>query len=99
MSAPPRYPQVRDPKTDELVHKSVFLIFFSGERSFEKMAKIADAFGAHRYNYPTQYQRRAALHTQARTEAGLSPPGTPLPFPPCTCLAHQARGDPPTVAP
>lgn len=47
------------------MHKSVFLIFFSGERSFEKMAKIADAFGAHRYNYPTQYQRRAALLTQA----------------------------------
>ena len=58
---------MRDPKTEELVLKSVFLIFFSGQRSFDKMAKIADAFGAHRYNYPAQYARRAALLSQVLT--------------------------------
>lgn len=42
---------VRDPRSEELLHKSVFLIFFSGQRSFDKMAKICDALGAHRYNY------------------------------------------------
>eukprot|EP00967_Tisochrysis_lutea_P018668 scaffold21168_cov35-Tisochrysis_lutea.AAC.7 len=30
------------------------------------MAKIADAFGAHRYNYPAQYQKRVALLSQVR---------------------------------
>mmetsp|Transcript_22304 Transcript_22304/g.69885 ORF Transcript_22304/g.69885 Transcript_22304/m.69885 type:complete len:684 (-) Transcript_22304:81-2132(-) len=58
---------VRDPKTEELQHKAVFLIFFSGQQSFARMAKIADAFGAHRYNYPAKYSKRAALLSQALT--------------------------------
>jgi len=52
---------VRDPLSGELAFKSVFLVFFSGLRSQDKVAKIADSFGANRYNYPSRYVQRNAL--------------------------------------
>ena len=59
--------QVRDPRTDALVHKNVFIVFFSGQRSYEKVAKICDAYGASRYTYPAQYARRTALLAELQT--------------------------------
>ena len=47
--------------------KSVFIVFFSGQRSYEKVAKICDAYGASRYTYPAQYARRTALLAELQT--------------------------------
>jgi len=59
--------QVRDPRSGELVFKSVFIVFFSGTRSQDKVAKICDAFGANRYNYPAQYGTRQQLLVEVQT--------------------------------
>ena len=61
MRSAPIMQQVRDPRSGELMHKSVFIIFFSGQRSHEKVAKICDSFGANRYTYPAQFNQRTAL--------------------------------------
>ena len=59
--------QVRDPHTGELVYKSVFIIFFSGQRALAKVTQICDTFGANRYTYPSQFGQRAALLTEVQT--------------------------------
>ena len=59
--------QVRDPHSGELVHKCVFIIFFSGQRSLAKVTQICDTFGANRYNYPAQFGARAALLNEVQT--------------------------------
>ncbi|KAL1507975.1 hypothetical protein AB1Y20_007577 [Prymnesium parvum] len=59
--------QVRDPRSDELIFKSVFIVFFSGTRTQDKVAKIADAFGANRYNYPAKYATRQQLLAEVQT--------------------------------
>mmetsp|Transcript_16738 Transcript_16738/g.45622 ORF Transcript_16738/g.45622 Transcript_16738/m.45622 type:complete len:411 (-) Transcript_16738:1657-2889(-) len=41
-----------DPKSGEAVQKSVFIVFFSGERSRAKIDKIADSYGATKYRLP-----------------------------------------------
>ena len=46
-------PQVRDPASGELVYKSVFLVFFSGSRVHEKVAKICTSFHANRQDDDT----------------------------------------------
>ena len=61
MRSAPIMQQVRDPKTGELMHKSVFIIFFSGQRSHDKVAKICDSFGGNRYTYPSQFAARTSL--------------------------------------
>jgi len=58
---------VRDPHSGELVYKSVFIIFFSGQRSLAKVTQICDTFGANRYNYPSQMVARAALLNEVQT--------------------------------
>jgi len=59
--------QVRDPQSRCMVYKAVFLVFFSGQRSQEKVAKIADSFGANRYNYPTVFSTRVSLLAEVHT--------------------------------
>lgn len=68
------------------VEKSVFVIFFSGERAKNKILKICDAFGANRYPFTddlgNQFQMitevhsvilmRCVLHTQPATEHCIS---------------------------
>jgi len=53
--------RVRDPQSCELVYKSVFIIFFSGQRSLDRLTKLCDTFGANRYSYPSQSSERRAL--------------------------------------
>lgn len=51
---------VKDPDSGEAVMKTVFMIFFSGSLVKTKVAKICNAFGAHRYNFPEgpeEYQK------------------------------------------
>ena len=59
--------RVRDPHTGELVHKSVFIIFFSGQRSMDKVTHICDSYGANRYHYPSQFGTRTALLNEVQT--------------------------------
>lgn len=56
--------QVRDPHSGELVYKSVFIIFFSGQRSLDRVLKICDTFGANRYSYPPHVAQRNQLLTE-----------------------------------
>ena len=67
MRSAPIMQQVRDPRSGELTHKSVFIIFFSGQRSHEKVAKICDSFGANRYTYPAQFNQRTALLAEVQS--------------------------------
>eukprot|EP00824_Muranothrix_gubernata_P004623 TRINITY_DN1589_c0_g1_i2.p1 TRINITY_DN1589_c0_g1~~TRINITY_DN1589_c0_g1_i2.p1 ORF type:complete len:839 (-),score=190.25 TRINITY_DN1589_c0_g1_i2:61-2469(-) len=41
-----------DPSQREKVEKSVFIVFFSGERIQNKITKICETFGANRYPFP-----------------------------------------------
>jgi V-type H+-transporting ATPase subunit a len=43
---------ISDPKTGELVEKSVFIIFYKSDSIKSKLGKICEAFGAHRYTLP-----------------------------------------------
>ena len=58
---------MRDPHTGDLVFKSVFIVFYSGHRSQDKVAKICDAFGANRYNYPSNFATRTSLLSEVQT--------------------------------
>jgi len=61
---------VMDPAVCEKQNKSVFVIFFSGERSRAKILKICDAFSANRYPLPEdpvkQGSMRAEVHERLR---------------------------------
>jgi len=59
--------QVKDPKTDELVYKSVFIVFFSGQFALTKITKICDSFSVNRYNYPPHIRQRAALLNEVQS--------------------------------
>eukprot|EP00934_Nitzschia_sp_Nitz4_P008961 Nitzschia sp. Nitz4//scaffold21_size171442//20095//22959//NITZ4_002144-RA/size171442-snap-gene-0.66-mRNA-1//1//CDS//3329542360//8951//frame0 len=44
---------ITDPKSGDLIEKSVFIVFYKSESIELKLKKICDAFGAHRYNVPS----------------------------------------------
>ena len=52
---------VADPATGEEAAKSVFVVFFAGERARTKALKICEAAGANRYPYPDDAPRAAAM--------------------------------------
>lgn len=56
--------KIKDPHTGELVEKSVFIIFYQGERSHIKIKKICESFGANSYQIPDGVQDRKAFLTQ-----------------------------------
>eukprot|EP00164_Ancoracysta_twista_P002911 GFYU01003875.1.p1 GENE.GFYU01003875.1~~GFYU01003875.1.p1 ORF type:complete len:789 (-),score=277.14 GFYU01003875.1:293-2659(-) len=58
---------ITDPFSNEPVEKSVFIIFFSGDRLRTKITKICESFNAHLYKYPEAHERgdmQAKLDTQ-----------------------------------
>jgi V-type H+-transporting ATPase subunit a len=59
--------QVRDPHSGELIFKSVFIIFFSGQHAMHRVAQICDNFSANRYHYPAHYETRGALLSEVQT--------------------------------
>ncbi len=59
--------RVRDPLSGDLVYKSVFIIFFSGQRSLDRLTKLCDTFGANRYNCPSQSYQRSALLAEVQS--------------------------------
>eukprot|EP00246_Nothoceros_aenigmaticus_P002154 TRINITY_DN12951_c0_g1_i1.p1 TRINITY_DN12951_c0_g1~~TRINITY_DN12951_c0_g1_i1.p1 ORF type:complete len:811 (+),score=146.20 TRINITY_DN12951_c0_g1_i1:67-2499(+) len=61
---------ILDPATGEKVEKSVFVVFFAGERARTKITKICEAFGANRYPFPEDVtsQRKMLQEVGARLE-------------------------------
>ena len=55
---------ITDPKSGEVVQKSVFIVFFSGERSRAKVEKIADSYGATKYRLPDTTAQQETLHRE-----------------------------------
>lgn len=51
-----------DPTTGDKVEKSVFVVFFSGERARTKILKICEAFSANRYPFPEERPRQRQLY-------------------------------------
>lgn len=56
--------ELRDPASGEMQKKSVFVVFFAGERSRVKTTKICDAFGANRYPFPEDPTRQKQMHAE-----------------------------------
>ncbi|GAX85466.1 hypothetical protein CEUSTIGMA_g12882.t1 [Chlamydomonas eustigma] len=54
--------ELRDPASGEVQKKSVFVVFFAGERSRQKAQKICDAFSANRYPFPEDVSRQRQMH-------------------------------------
>jgi len=52
---------ILDPSKSEMVQKSVFIVFFSGERSKVKVDKIVDSYGGTKYALPDSPQEQQAL--------------------------------------
>lgn len=46
------------------IEKTVFVIFFSGERAKTKISKICDAFGANCYPFPEESSRQGHMKTE-----------------------------------
>lgn len=55
---------VCDPGTGERLPKSVFIIFFAGERARAKVLKICEAFGANRYPFPEDITRQRQMNAE-----------------------------------
>ncbi|XP_042375134.1 V-type proton ATPase subunit a1-like isoform X2 [Zingiber officinale] len=53
--------QVMDPVSGEKVHKTVFVVFFSGEQAKSKILKICQAFGASCYPVPEENNKQKQL--------------------------------------
>ncbi|ONK77025.1 uncharacterized protein A4U43_C02F2330 [Asparagus officinalis] len=59
---------VVDPVSGEMVEKTIFVVFFSGEQAKTKILKICDAFGANCYPVPedTSKQRQITYEVSSR---------------------------------
>ncbi|KAI5666140.1 hypothetical protein M9H77_15993 [Catharanthus roseus] len=53
--------QIMDPLSNEMVEKTVFVVFFSGEQARTKILKICDAFGANCYPVPEDIGKRSQI--------------------------------------
>jgi len=53
--------QITDPNTGELTRKSVFVIFFQGERLQQKVKKLCETYGVNMYQCPESYNERNEL--------------------------------------
>jgi len=59
--------KIKEPSSSEYVDKNVFIIFFQGERSQQKIKKICESFGANIYSIPDTAKERKDLLTQVNT--------------------------------
>ncbi|KAL3530621.1 hypothetical protein ACH5RR_009943 [Cinchona calisaya] len=53
--------EIIDPSSNEMVEKTVFVVFFSGEQARTKMLKICEAFGANCYPVPEDITKRTQI--------------------------------------
>uniref|UniRef100_A0A7S3QLW0 V-type proton ATPase subunit a n=1 Tax=Dunaliella tertiolecta TaxID=3047 RepID=A0A7S3QLW0_DUNTE len=56
--------RIQDPASGEKLEKSVFVVFFAGERARSKITKICDAYGANRYPFPEEVARQRQMHSE-----------------------------------
>ncbi|XP_024372757.1 V-type proton ATPase subunit a2 isoform X2 [Physcomitrium patens] len=56
-----------DPATGEETEKTVFVVFFSGERAKSKVVKICEAFGANRYPFPEDPNKQWQMKSEVET--------------------------------
>ncbi|XP_071733210.1 V-type proton ATPase subunit a3-like [Rutidosis leptorrhynchoides] len=56
--------RIVDPVQGEKVEKNVFVVFYSGERAKNKVLKICDAFGANRYPFTDDLEKRYHMITE-----------------------------------
>jgi len=59
--------KIRDPSSGDLVHKTVFIVFFQGERAQLKIKKICDSFQASTYQIPETPSERKNFLSQVET--------------------------------
>lgn len=55
---------VKDPATGASVEKSVFVVFFAGDRARTKIMKICEVYGANRYPFPEEPNRQRQMHSE-----------------------------------
>ncbi|CAI9778811.1 unnamed protein product [Fraxinus pennsylvanica] len=53
--------QIMDPASNEMVEKTVFVVFFSGEQARIKILKICESFGASCYPVPEDLTKRSQI--------------------------------------
>lgn len=56
--------KVEDPASGEKVLKTVFVVFYAGERARQKIMKICEAFGANRYPFPEEFTRQRQMNSE-----------------------------------
>ena len=55
---------VKDPTLGTKVEKSVFVVFFAGERARSKILKLCEAVGASRYPFPEDRARQRQMNAE-----------------------------------
>jgi len=56
--------KIEDPATGDKLAKTVYVVFFAGERARTKILKICEAFGANRYPFPEDASRQRAMNAE-----------------------------------
>ena len=56
--------KIQDPATGEMVEKTVYVVFFAGERARAKILKICEGFGANRYPFPEDFSRQRQMNAE-----------------------------------
>ncbi|MQL79604.1 hypothetical protein Taro_012053 [Colocasia esculenta] len=63
----PAEEHVMDPVTGEMVEKTVFVVYFSGEQAKSKIVKICEAFGANCYPVPEDISKQRQVTREVTT--------------------------------
>eukprot|EP00959_Pyramimonas_sp_CCMP1952_P223226 4666847-Pyramimonas_sp.AAC.1 len=56
--------KVSDPALGTKLEKSVFVVFFAGERARSKILKLCEAVGANRYPFPEDRSRQRQMNAE-----------------------------------
>ena len=56
--------KVEDPATGEKADKTVYVVFFAGERARAKILKICETFAANRYPFPEDFSRQRQMNAE-----------------------------------
>ena len=62
--------KIQDPATGEMVEKTVYVVFFAGERARAKILKICEGFGANRYPFPEDFSRQRQMNAEVTARLG-----------------------------
>ncbi|EPS62244.1 hypothetical protein M569_12548, partial [Genlisea aurea] len=57
----PAEDKILDPSSNEMIEKTIFMVFFSGEQARKKILKICEAFGANCYPIPEDTVKRRQI--------------------------------------